>query len=205
MLLLLLLSPLFLSVARPRRRDTATTTTTPLSSCYLRSRLHGAATITFIYKLNHHSLQRLPSLHYFAQPPLFHILSSLSSLQTVLLPSPLSLSTFVMSLENVHLNSTKNVVGIKSNPILSHQQSNKRRKTARSPRERSVRRGRKRSLSWVQVSLKKEKLMLLRMGLISRQVTEMGPKSRSVYRETSSVSLLPFSYPSGCHRLCSQA
>jgi hypothetical protein len=97
----LLLSTLLPSIASPRRRDT---TITPLSSYYLRSRLHGAATIIFIYMHNHHSLQRLPSLHYFAQPPPFRILSSLSSLQTVLLPSPLSLSTFVMSLENVRLN-----------------------------------------------------------------------------------------------------
>jgi hypothetical protein len=100
----LLLSTLLPSIASPRSRDTATTTTTPLSSYYLRSRLHSAATITFIYKRNHQSLQRLPSLHYFAHPPPFRILSSLSSLQTVLLPSPLSLSTFVMSLENVRLN-----------------------------------------------------------------------------------------------------
>jgi hypothetical protein len=45
--------------------------------------------------------------------------------------------------------------------------------------------------------------MLLRMGLILRQATEMGSKSRSFYR--ISVSLIPFSYPCCCHRFYSQA
>lgn len=154
LLLLLLPSPLFSSVASPRRRDI---TTTP-NSLSLHSHLHSsyrAATITSIYKRNHHSLQRPPSLHCFAQPPPFRILSSLSSLQTVLLLSPLSLSAFNMSLENARLNSTKNVIGIKSNPILSYQPIHQEKKDCKEP-PRKKREKREEAQSEVGAGLSKE-------------------------------------------------